>query len=402
MNLLVLTSIYPEPDDGEDIVTPTVKYFCEKWVEQGHRVIVIHSNTCFPRVFYYVPKFIRKKMESILGHNFPTRSSRMPLVWKENGVHINRLPMEKIIPHGGFSKGTITLQINRIKNVLKKESFKPDIIMAHWVNPQLDLITELKKEYKCKTSLVFHGDCSEHNINKFRIKEKIKNVDSIGCRNRFYAEIVQRDLCLENPPFICCSGIPDKAAIYMDRRLKKGINFINNNEFIYVGRLVRYKNVDIIIKALHRCFPNKDFILHVVGDGAEKENLTALAKRLGIEDCVFFHGQVSRVDVFSMMQKAKFFVMVSNNETYGMVYIEAMLAGCITIASKGCGVDGIIKDNENGFLCNQGDVVNLINLITYINSMKEKDINIVRVNAIKEGIRYSDWNVAKNYLNCVK
>ena len=47
MKILALTSAYPEPDDGNVVVTPTVKYFCEKWAQSGNQVIVIHNNSCF-------------------------------------------------------------------------------------------------------------------------------------------------------------------------------------------------------------------------------------------------------------------------------------------------------------------------------------------------------------------
>ena len=69
MKILVLTSVYPEPDDGIEIVTPTVKYFCDKWVEQGHKVVVIHNNSCFTLPFYWIPDFFRKKMESKFRKN---------------------------------------------------------------------------------------------------------------------------------------------------------------------------------------------------------------------------------------------------------------------------------------------------------------------------------------------
>ena len=90
MKILVLTSVYPEPDDGTEIVTPTVKYFCDKWAEQGHDIIVIHNNSCFPLPFYWIPEFVRKKMESKLGHNFPVRSARNSLMTQEEGVKIFR------------------------------------------------------------------------------------------------------------------------------------------------------------------------------------------------------------------------------------------------------------------------------------------------------------------------
>ena len=88
MKILVLTSVYPEPDDGSEIVTPTVKYFCDKWAEQGHDIIVVHNNSCFPLPFYWIPEFVRKKMESKLGHNFPVKSARKTLITRTNGVKI--------------------------------------------------------------------------------------------------------------------------------------------------------------------------------------------------------------------------------------------------------------------------------------------------------------------------
>ena len=52
MDILVLTSTYPQEDDENKGVTPTVKYFCEKWGQLGHNVIVIHNNSCFHSIFF--------------------------------------------------------------------------------------------------------------------------------------------------------------------------------------------------------------------------------------------------------------------------------------------------------------------------------------------------------------
>lgn len=43
------------------------------------------------------------------------------------------------------------------------------------------------------------------------------------------------------------------------------------------------------------------------------------------------------------------FIMISKNEAFGLVYLEAMSAGCITIASRGEGFDGVIIHGVNGF-----------------------------------------------------
>lgn len=399
MKILVLTSVYPEPDDGSEIVTPTVQYFCDKWAEQGHEVIVIHNNSCFPLLFYWIPRVIRKKMESKLGHNFPVKSARKPLITRINGVKIFRLPLKKAIPHGKFSGSTINNQIKKIENILTMEKFVPELIISHWVNPQLDLIIKLVEQYNAKTSLVFHGDCSDRNINKFNLIENIKKLDAVGCRNETYANYVAKKLNLKKKPFVCYSGIPDNLAQQQIENIDS-LELEDSLSFLYVGRLVKYKNVDIIIHALQKKYQNKA-ILHIIGEGAEKDNLRELSKQLGIEKNVIFHGQLPRYEVYNMMKKSYCFIMVSDNETFGMVYLEAMLAGCITIASKAGGVDGVIIDGENGFLSKQGDLTELIKILNIIEKKSKLDIIKIRKQAILTAYGYRDSEVAKKYLNNV-
>ena len=118
MNILALTSVYPQPDDGDDVVTPTVQYFCNKWAEAGHCVFVIHSNSRFPALAYKVPVGIRQKLSSKLGFNFPTESSRKPKMRVENGIKIYRLPMTKIVPHKRFRKNQIKVKTGKIEEIL--------------------------------------------------------------------------------------------------------------------------------------------------------------------------------------------------------------------------------------------------------------------------------------------
>lgn len=395
MNILALTSVYPQPDDKGTVITPTVKYFCDKWAEDGHKVIVIHNNSSFPVLFYAIPESVRKKMESKLGHTFPNETSRKPLTYNENDVSIYRFPMVKIIPHGRFGKNKIDKQIAKIEEVLEKKQFIPDVIIAHWINPQIDLIEKLGKRYKAKTSLVFHGDCSEKNIRRFDLLNRVNNLDAIGCRNDSYADQVMKMLKLDRKPFICYSGIPDK---YAEEQIKDvdEKKLETSLEFIYVGRLVKYKNVDVIIKALQKKYRNRKYKLHIVGTGDEKEALKRLSKELECENKVFFHGQLPRAKVFELMKKCYCFIMVSNNETFGMVYIEAMLAGCVTIASKNGGVDGVIIDGKNGFLSEQGDVDDLIRTLDRIEN--DCEINNLRVQAIKAAYEYRDSKLAQQYL----
>ena len=64
-----------------------------------------------------------------------------------------------------------------------------------------------------------------------------------------------------------------------------------------------------------------------------------LKELIKVSKNIVFHGQIPRDEVFELMKKCFCFTMVSEKETFGMVYIEAMLAGCVTVASKDGGVD---------------------------------------------------------------
>ena len=56
------------------------------------------------------------------------------------------------------------------------------------------------------------------------------------------------------------------------------------------------------------------------------------------------------------MAQSDLFVLPSWGEGYGIVYIEAMAAGCIAVGARGEGIEDTITDGENGFLVPAGDI----------------------------------------------
>lgn len=86
---------------------------------------------------------------------------------------------------------------------------------------------------------------------------------------------------------------------------------------------------------------------------------------------------------------------------FGLVYLEAMAASCITIASKYGGVDGIIENNKNGFLCSEGDFNELNSIINDIVGFSEEKISEISENGYKTALKYSDSEVSKKYLDTI-
>ena len=135
------------------------------------------------------------------------------------------------------------------------------------------------------------------------------------------------------------------------------------------------ENVDVVIKTLYLYRKkNKNAILTIIGDGPEKESLKKLCYKFRIDNTVIFTGHLSNSEVIEHMSRSEYFIMPSVNEGFGIVYIEAMACGCVTIGTKGEGIDGFIMDGENGILCcpNEKEIVDRLIQCEEDSKLKER------------------------------
>lgn len=398
MRILIITQLYPQPDDvGDNKPTKTVEYFAKEWVKEGHKVIVAHCPSKFPFVFYLIPPAIKNKLAGATSNIFPSLSSRRKLRRKEFGIIVYRFPMLKLFPGNGYSSRRMYNQANEIKKYLKKEHFVPDLVVGHFANPSAELTAILSKAYNSKSSIVFHHDCTRQNIEKYRINKSIKHINAIGVRSVIEAHQVKKRLNLPKLPFICYSGVPNDAVEAAASICQKH-DFSNGIKHLYVGSLIKRKHLDSVIKAFLNTSDENDS-LTVVGGGPEEKTLKKLVSDLNGDTKIIFTGRIPREKVLEEMKNSQIFTLISSGETFGMVYVEAMLQGCLTIASKGEGFDGIIKDGLNGFLCNAGDQNNLEKIYARIKNMSKDERNTIGQAALDLAMHFSEREVAENYLN---
>lgn len=394
MKILVLTSVYPQPDDIKSSgVTPVVHYFAKEWIKMGHEVIVIHNANRFILPLYMVPNKIVQILNSKIGMVAPNKKQRKKIYNDLDGVKVYRLPITKLIPRGRFFSFQIKKQFQEIKKILKLNNFYPDLILGHWENPQIPLVSMLKKEYKCKSSIVFHEISY---MNKDWEQKYMKDIDIIGARSSYIEKKIKEKFKSIDNTFICYSGIPER---YI--KLDDSTNFskkLNKNNYVYVGRLIERKYVSTIIEALNIAHPNKDFKLDIIGVGDKEENLRKLVKSLNLQDQVNFLGRLERDLVHDVMKNASCFTMVSKGEAFGLVYLEAMSSGCLVIGSKNEGIDGVIIDKENGFLCDSGNVEQLAEIYRYISNLDYDEKYRISNNAINTVKEFTDYKVAENYI----
>lgn len=398
MNILVITQMYSQPDDvGDNKPTKTVNYFVKEWVAMGHQVVVMHCPSKFPVILYKVPERIKNKLAGRISTMVPPIESRQDLEREENGAKVYRYPMLKMAPGRAYSTGDMQKQAKKIENKLKEIGFVPELVLGHFANPSTELVAEVAEHYNAKSSIVFHHDCVGSNIQRYRLIDNAKRIKAIGCRSIIEANQVKECLSLDKVPFVCCSGVPNDAVQVAERVCRKQ-DYSNGIKHIYVGSLIKRKHMDVVLKAFDSVAGDKD-TLKVVGGGPEEEKLKQLTSELGNGQKIEFTGRIPREDVLKEMKKAQIFTLISDGETYGMVYIEAMLQGCLTIASKGQGFDGIIQDGVNGFICEPGDGEMLSSIYKRIANMTTEERNAIGQAAIDTAIHYSEKEVAERYLN---
>lgn len=398
MNILVITQLYPQPDDvGDNKPTRTVEYFAKEWVKDGHKVIVAHCPSRFPFLFYLIPPQIKNRLAGATSNIFPPLSSRKKLVCERFGIKIYRLPMLKMLPGNGYSQTAMQKQAKEISKCLSAENFTPELVVGHFANPSTELTAILAKKYKAKSSIVFHHDCTDTNLKKYRIKENVADIGAIGARSVIEANEIRSRLGLTTPPFICFSGAPNDA-VEAAKKVCDKHDFSEGIRHIYVGSLIKRKHLDVVVKAFLNTSGEKD-TLTVVGGGPEEERLKKLVNELNGNDRIKFTGRIPRKEVLRKMGDAQVFTLISHDETYGMVYIEAMLQGCLTIASKGGGFDGLIQHNVNGFISEPGNQKELENVYKRITEMTTDERNKIGQAAIDTAVHYSEKEVAERYLN---
>ncbi|AGK60825.1 Glycosyltransferase [Archaeoglobus sulfaticallidus PM70-1] len=112
---------------------------------------------------------------------------------------------------------------------------------------------------------------------------------------------------------------------------------VKKQDFVlYVGRLVEYKGLPVLIEAMKKVQKEFDCELIVIGDGEDRARLENLAKNIKAR----FLGRLPTKEVIGWMQKARVLVLPSFSrlEAFGIVLLEAMACGTPVIASNIAGV----------------------------------------------------------------
>ena len=169
------------------------------------------------------------------------------------------------------------------------------------------------------------------------------------------------------------------------------------SNFVFAGRISHEKRLHDIVSAYASIASRTPDNLIILGDGPERSSCQLLAKTLGIENRVYFHGYVSNVSDY--LRDARCLVLASSQEGLPTILVEALAFG-VSVISTDCptGPREILSDGRFGSLIRVGDVNGLAKAMTQ-NFELSFDVD---VDALKEHLRqYTSSSSVLEYENVI-
>ena len=356
MKILFVTDLYPI---GEEKIAKALFYFVQEWQKQGHQVDVIRANFV-ANTKLRGRKIIEEKLYEENGTKIYNLNFHTPFFFNV----YNKLPKDFSLKNYDVMISHMPCGALMAQKLLKKEKIKY-ICSVH--ASDITVLTDFKY-------LLFRNS----------LKKAYKLADKISARSPILKEKIEK-IIPNNKTFVAYSGIDIEP---IEKPLNKELTITT------IASLIKRKNIDVIIRALNEMPQIK---LNIIGSGKEEKNLKKLVKSSNIQ----FLGQLQRPLVIEQLKKSDIFILLSDNETFGLSYLEAMATGNIVIGKKDDGIDGILKDNENGFLINPNKK-ELKKCLEKIITMKEDEISTIKANCAKTIKELTSQSAAENYLKNIQ
>jgi glycosyltransferase involved in cell wall biosynthesis len=125
--------------------------------------------------------------------------------------------------------------------------------------------------------------------------------------------------------------------------------------FAYLGRLKKYKRVDLVIAAFARAAIG-DATLEIAGAGDYRSQLEAQAAALDLGTRVRFLGRIDEAEKQRLLRRAWALTLTSPKEGWGITNMEAAASGTPVLASNSPGIRESVRDGETGYLLPHADV----------------------------------------------
>ena len=241
--------------------------------------------------------------------------------------------------------------ISRIRFVIK--TFRNnDLIIVNGYNNYPFILTFILNVFSFNKKYIAAESDTQFSIPKNPLKRLLKWVYlSIIFRNKYvlgfaggsksHKELFKHYGMLEDRIFLMPMMVDNKK-FYCDKKV-----FPKLFTFLYVGRIIKHKNVEALIKQFNAHFSDKNATLRIVGTGVESDYLKTKYK----SNKVNFLGKLFSQDLINEFHNASCFICPSLFEPWGLVVNEALSSGLPVIATKKTGaIFDLIQNKDTGLI----------------------------------------------------
>jgi glycosyltransferase involved in cell wall biosynthesis len=321
----------------------------------------------------------------------------LPYFEKKDGINIYRVKClrgKKEICHPWEQLTYIWSAKKFLKNHLKNHAY--DINHTHFIIPTGIISLWLKKKYHLPYIITSHGsDVPGYNPDRFKflhkftgpiLKEICKNAKSVTTPSNYLKDLIKNKIDFNLKKKIVV--LPNGARNFYIPRIKK------ENIIFSSGRLFERKGFQFLIMAFNKLYL-KNWKLYILGDGPYKEKLVKLAKN---NKNIIFTGWIDNKNkkYIDVVNKAKIFSLLSQSESQGIVYLEAMSTGCAIIASNITACKETIT-LDIGYLVERENVEEITKKIKTLIENEEKLRKFMKNSRKRYKKMYTYENIIKKY-----
>ena len=289
------------------------------------------------------------------------KEGNVPYYENDKGVHVYRVD-NYMINANNFIDWTMQLNFNMISKaseIINKEG-KFDVIHAHdWLVAYA--AKTLKESFNIPLVSTIHATEAGRNSGIHNQDQKYVN-DTEWMLTYESSEVIVNSKFMKNDlqrlfglPYEKINVVPNGINTTTYSGLEKDYDFrrkyaMDNEKIIlFMGRLVFEKGVQHLISAMPKILEGyHDAKLVIAGRGGMIDELKAQTQALGLSEKVYFTGYLNAKQVSKMYKCADISVFPSTYEPFGIVALEAMLAGVPTVVSDVGGLNEIIEHRVDG------------------------------------------------------
>lgn len=330
----------------------TITHICEQLVVDGFEVEVLTGIPNYPMGDVFNGYENRHYEEDI------------------NHVKIHRVPI--CTRKQGMIKNYFSFAFNAFREIGKlKDDF--DIVFVFEVSPITQVFPAwwYKKRKNGNSKLVVYCQdiwpevLIEAGINKKSIKFKIAYIisqflyrksDQILLSSPLFAKYLNEEFQIKDSKMSYLPSYGDKWTLDV-HRIDSSDHLIH---ILFAGNIGKAQNLTLVIEAVKKCKTIDKFVIDIVGDGTQLNNLILLTKKYHLEKNILFHGRKKKEELFDFYNQASAFLLTLKCDTKLSYTIPAKLQGYMgagkpIIASLKGGAEQIINESNAGLLAEYND-----------------------------------------------